>query len=502
MKKLLLAIALLAIAPLSLLAQVDTLQPAATFEAFRPVNDSRVWNFEIDKQNIGTLTSTITEEKSIDGLDGYVIEQKLSLDFRKAGTELTMQSEGEQYLSTTGAYLGCELSIEISGQRSKIKIRRDGDRLKAEVTAENGSSESAELFPRDGFGFELFYVDLMEAYFALQGAAVGQTFADTLYAVQSMIPVNLSALCLDYRYLGLFTGKYDSVFIINVTLPESYRLHMNRSHHLLKVDMPDRKLKIYQDYAGPARQSARDQEPGFSFAGLIRALPVIPIYLAFAAIAVSLLAWRGWRNRNAYAAFIGGAVLYLILPGTLHPLQKLIVDSLVIPAAKRGESLWILAILPTLVGGLLTTLLIYGALYSWQRFRAAQAGDLSAIGCFLGAGLALADSVYLATTIPSGLLISMMLLERAAFVILLAVVGAVLGRAMERDLHALIKNLVAVLILVSGFKYLPMLVQGRIVELQLMYILALLLAVILLGVVMILLSRSKARLARERRGTH
>jgi hypothetical protein len=150
MKKLLLAITLLAIAPLSLLAQVDTLQPAATFEAFRPVNDSRVWNFEIDKQNIGTLTSTVTGEKSIDGLDGYVIEQKLSLDFRKAGTELTMQSEGEQYLSTTGAYLGCDLSIEISGQRSKIKIKRDGDRLEAEVTAENGSSESAELFPRDG----------------------------------------------------------------------------------------------------------------------------------------------------------------------------------------------------------------------------------------------------------------------------------------------------------------------------------------------------------------
>ncbi len=500
MKKLFLLILTLCVSTSWALAQTETLNRASSFEAYRPLNESRVWNFEIEKQNIGSLTSTVTGKKSIDGIDGYVIDQSLSLDFRKAGTELTMQSTGKQYLASNGAYLGCDLELDISGQKSTIEIRRDGDRLEATVEADGGNSESAEVFPRDGFGFEVFYVDLIEAYLAMRGAEVGETIDDTLYAVQSMLPVSINALCLDFRNVGLYTNRYDSVFIINVSMPENYRLHINRTGHLVKVDMPDRKLKIYQDYAGPARQ-AKNQEPGFTVAGLLRALPVTPVYFGFGAIIVSLLAWRGWRHRDSYMAFAGGFVSVVLLPGTLHLLQKLVVDTVVLPAAQKGESLYILTIFPALLTGLFMTAFIAVLLLLWSKYRPVS-HDLSAIGAFLGAGMAVAESVYVATTIPAGFLFSLMLLERAAYVILLAVVGALIGRAMERGTDSLVRNLVAVVAIVTGFKYLPVLVQRRLVELDLMYIVSLLLAVVLLGVALILLARSKVKTARSRGGGH
>ncbi len=500
MKKLLLSIFSLCLSVSWAWAQTDTLHPAATFEAYRPLNESRVWNFEIEKQNIGSLTSTVTGKKSIDGIDGYVIEQALSLDFRKAGTELTVQSIGKQYLASNGAYLGCDLELDISGQKSTIEIRRDGERLEATVEADGGSSESAGLFPRDGFGFEIFYVDLIEAYLAIRGAEVGETIDDTLYAVQSMLPVNINALCLDFRNVGLYTNRFDSVFIINVSMPENYRLHMNRTRHLVKVDMPDRKLKIYQDYAGPARQ-AKNQEPGFTLGGLLRALPVTPVYFGFGALVVSLLAWRGWKRRDSYLAFAVGFMSIILLPFTLHLLQKLVVDVVILPAAQKGESLYILTIFPALLSGLFMTALVAVLLLLWSKYLRVS-HDLSAVGAFMGAGLAVAESIYMATTIPAGFLFSLMLLERAAYVILLAVIGALIGRAMERGTDPLVRNLVAVVVIISGFKYLPVLVQRRIVELDLMYILSLLLAIILMGVAMILLARSKVKAAKSRGGGH
>jgi hypothetical protein len=501
MKKLLFLVALLFGLPCLAQEPLDSLLPAPSLESFRKVGDSRVWNFEIDKQNIGTLTSTVTGTKSVDGQDGYVIAQELKLDFRKAGTELTMHSEGEQYLSTTGSYLGCKIKLDVSGQASTIRIERDGDRLEAEVSSESGSSESAVPFPREGFGFELFYVDLMEIYFAMKGTAVAQTHSDTLYAVQSMLPVSLSALCADFRNQALFTNKYDSIFIINVTLPENYRLYMNRSHNMVKAEMPDRKLKIYQDYIGPVRRTG-PQEPGFSFADLLRSLPVIPVYFGFAAIVVALLGWSGWKYRNCYMAFLGGMAIYLIVPLTLHPLQKLVVEHVVIPGAQKGESLYVLALLPALVAGLIFTAITVGSLYSLNRVPRDTSLSLASIGAFFGAGLAVADSIYLATTIPSGLLFSLMLLERAAFIILCTVIGSLIGRALERDTHALIQNLIGSFCLVMLFKYLPVLVQQRVVELKLMYILSLLISVIVLGIALILLARSSAKLKKHRTSGH
>ncbi len=80
-------------------AQVESASPAASFEAFRPVGESRVWTFEVDRQTIGSLTSTVTGKTEIDGIDGFVIQQDLRLDFAKAGSEIAILAEGEQYIS-------------------------------------------------------------------------------------------------------------------------------------------------------------------------------------------------------------------------------------------------------------------------------------------------------------------------------------------------------------------------------------------------------------------
>jgi hypothetical protein len=475
-------------------AQPASVPPAASFEAFRKVGDSRVWSFEVERQPIGSLTSTVTGKTEVDGIDGYVLAQQLVLDFSKSGSELTMRAEGEQYLSEKGYYLGCKLDLTVNGQASTLEITRNGEQLETVVKGTAGKTEDAILFPIDGFGFESFFVDLFELYFAIHGTAVEQTYADTLFSVQSMLPVNFSAFCLDYKWQGLFTGKFDSVFVLNVTLPENYRLYLNKSYHLAKAEMPDRKLKIYLDYAGPARGSQRQQEPGFTFAGLARALPVIPIYLVFAALVLVVLGWKGWRSKESYLAFIAGSITFILIPFLLYPLQKWAVDGIVIPGAQRGESLYVLALLPALIAGTLLTVIFAAALFSLRRTLVAASPRLSIIGAFFGAGFAVAESVLLSTTVPPNYLFSMMLIERAAFVILYATVGTLIGRGIARDTHALVQSIVAAILVVALFKYLPVLVQRRVVELDLMYIFALLLALVVMGVVLIIQSRSNSKL--------
>lgn len=475
------------------LAQQESVPPAASFEAFRKIGESRVWTFEVERQTIGSLISTVTGTTEIDGVDGYVIAQQLVLDFSKSGSELTLKAEGEQYVSEQGHYLGCKLDLIVNGQASTLEIERDGDRLEASVKGAFGKTENAIPFPIDGFGFESFFVDLFELYFAMQGTAVEQTYADTLFSVQSMLPVNFSAFCLDYKWQGLFTGKNDSVFVLNVTLPESYRLYLNKSYHLAKAEMPDRKLKIYLDYVGPARGSQRQQEPGFTFTGLVRALPAIPVYLAFAALVLVVLGWKGWRSKASYMAFAAGIAAFILIPFILYPLQKWAVDGIVIPGAQRGESLYVLALLPALIAGIILTAIFAAALFSLMRTLTAASPRLTIIGAFLGAGFAVAESILLATTIPANYLFSMMLVERAAFVVLYATIGALIGRAMEKDAHAVVQSMIAAVLVITAFKYLPVLVQQRLVELDLMYIFALLLALVALGVILIVLARSKTK---------
>ncbi len=375
---------------------------------------------------------------------------------------------------------------------SELKIERDGERLEASAKGVSGSTENAIPFPLEGFGYESFFVDLFELYFAMHGTAVGQTYLDTLFSVQSMLPVNFSALCLDYKWQGLFTGKYDSVFVLNVTLPENFRLYLNKSFHLAKAEMPDRKLKVYQDYVGPAQGRQQAQEPGFTFAGLIRSLPVLPVYLAFAALVLAVLAWHGLRSKYSYLSFLSGCVAFILVPFILHPIQKWVVDSVVIPGAQRGESLYMLALLPAITAGLLITAIFAIALHSLRRAPWSAAIRPDHFGAFFGAGFGVAESVLLATTIPSSFFFSMMLIERAAFVILYALIGALIGRALSKDSHAIVKALVGSVVVITLFKYLPILVQQRIVELALMYILALLIALILLGLVVIIFAREKA----------
>jgi hypothetical protein len=474
-------------------AQVASVPAAATFEAFRKVGESRVWTFEVERQTIGSLTSTVKGKTEIDDVDGYVISQRLVLDFSKSGSELTMKADGEQYVSESGYYLGCKLDLTVNGQTSILEINRDGDRLEASVKGETGTTESAIPFPNSGFGYESFFVDLFELYFAMHGVAVEQTYADTLFSVQSMLPINFNASCLDYKWQGLFTGKFDSVFVVNVALPENYRLFLNKSHHLAKAEMPDRKLKIYLDYVGPARGSQRNQEPGFTLTGLLRALPVIAIYLAFAALVLVPLGWRGWRSRTSYMAFAAGNVAFILVPFVLHPLQKWAVDGIVIPGARRGESLFVLALLPALIAGVILTAIFTAAFISLKKTLTAESPRLSVTGAFFGAGFGLAESILLAATIPTGYFFSMMLVERSAFVVLYATIGALLGRAVQQDAHAIVQSAVASLLIITLFRYLPVLVQQRIVELNLMYVFALLMALVLLGVILIILARSNSR---------
>src|SRR5512140_2709122 len=78
------------------------ISPAASLEAYRPVGESRLWSYEVHTQNVGSLVSTVTKKAKFEGQPAYVINEKLTLDFHPAGSDVSIQISGDQYLSDKG----------------------------------------------------------------------------------------------------------------------------------------------------------------------------------------------------------------------------------------------------------------------------------------------------------------------------------------------------------------------------------------------------------------
>ena len=96
-----------------------------SFSDYREIGELRFWTFIVSDSVVGTLLSTVKEEISIDGSEGYRIEEKLKLDYNKANIALKMDVLNQHYVTSRGYHLGDKMVLNINEQSEKLEVFND-----------------------------------------------------------------------------------------------------------------------------------------------------------------------------------------------------------------------------------------------------------------------------------------------------------------------------------------------------------------------------------------
>lgn len=464
--------------------------PAPTFESYRPVGETRLWSFEIKQQNVGRLISTVTKKTEIDDQPAFVINERLDLDFRPSGSDLSIQISGDQFVSPQGHYLGTEQQQTINEQTSLMKASLKGAIIDAVTTS--GGRETKQTLTLDpaGFVYDLFFLDQIELFFAMKGIRVGEIYADTFFSPQPMITTVFNGMVVDFVWQGLYTGHYDSVFIVNVSSPEPARLMFTKNYRLVKADFLGRNLKVYLDAVRQVSGSQAGQTPKLTLARFMMLVPVIGIYLTIAGLMLMLLGWDGFKLEEPYIALLFGAVLFAVVPLVQHPVQNWLIKGIVAPQG-QSQTIWLSAALPGVAAALLQTVVVAGAVLLLRKFRKFSDVSPVVLGAFIGSGFGVAEASYLSLFAPGDSLYSWGLIEKAAFITFHTAAGALIGRGVAAGSTRLLQFSLLAFAMNALLRYSPILVQQRILQLQLLHILLALVVLVFLVVALVLVRQRR-----------
>jgi hypothetical protein len=453
-------------------------------DEFRPDGELRMWTFVVKDSTIGRLFSTVKGRTTIDGIDAYIIEQRLGLDFSRHGSGVTIDIEGRQFVGDNGGYLGCELSIKTGDQVARLEIERDGDTLRGEVEQSGRSTDLQQHFDVNGFAADVYLLDLHELFLAMRDIRVGDTIRDTLFVPQLMLKQYVEATVDLFVNKEIYKGKFDSSFVITYSYPRRQAFYFTPDKRLVKVEIPGQQLKAYLDVVrkfDPLAKGPSATSP--TLGNLIERLPVFLAYFALGLIAAVFYVGRGWRWSVAWIGLVAGGLLYGLVTVTQMPLQMYLVENLFIPSIAEGGSPYLWGMFPALTAGIIQELLIAGLILGFAFLAKVRADRLAVIGAVCGAGFGIVEGCYLVTLASNVDVLSWHLLERGFTILFHATAGALLGRALAHGSadRRFRLTLIAMILFNTVLRYLPVFVQQRVIMVQMMYFLIPLLVVGLTG---------------------
>lgn len=442
-------------------------QNIPAFAGYRPVGETRLWTFVSRDSTIGQLISVVKEEIEINGRHGYVINNKLAINYRRPDNQLVMEIQGDRYVSDEGYYLGDKLKIKINDITEKFEFELKGDVLEGFFTR-SGKKESRTIpFPDDFFAWENYFVDQLELFLAMKNIRAGDTLVDSLYLPQSMYKEPLFGTVDAFLYKELYQNKFDSVYQIHLTLPQEFHAFLTRDGKLVRLDFPHYRIRAYLDLVRQKPPSPTPLKYGFNT--FLSALPSYVFYLIVAVFSALFLALGGFRWRFSYLAFLIGAVVYFLMLVTQIPIQKYIITRWLVPLVTAGGSLYVSGWLPALAAGLIQeTVKLATIIVVLFGFRIRENRFLY-IGTFCGVGFGFMEACYLARPIGILNLFSGALLESSFLILFHALSGTVLGYALSGTSRRIVFCLTGLVLFNTFLRYLPVFVQQQAVGVELMY---------------------------------
>ena len=441
--------------------------------AFRPVGEFRVWRFFSKQKTFGQLSSFIEAEKNIDGRPALQVSEALRLDFTQLGGDQVSEVRGETYVTPDGKYLGHKLEIGDGTTNEKFNADWDGSALNVHYTRGGNENVMSSPYGQPMYFWDPHLVDQLEIYLGLHDLEIGTILEDSIYLPQSLMKTSLKGQVVYFMWQEIYKGKIDSVFIIRLTEPSDYQLYFTPDKKLVRVDMIDQGMRVYQDLIqmAPAASTANEQsrqqiELPFSWKLVLLKLPHYLVFLAWAALALLLIQVRGFRWKSSYLYLVAGAIVYVLMPLALNRALGTFAGTLVDPSGDGGFGVHALGLIPPLVLGVIHFGLIMGTLGTMLRWLKSPEYRLTALGAFVGAGLGLADVFYV-----SGFRIEILfdwpLATRAATIFLYTFSGAIAGRSLMSGAGR--KIIWWALAAITVFRYLPLWIQTGLIDVQVMY---------------------------------
>ncbi|MFZ1683938.1 MAG: hypothetical protein WAU88_07365 [Candidatus Zixiibacteriota bacterium] len=473
-----------------------SLPPVKVLE-FRPKGDQRIWTFISRDSTLGQLVSTVLGKGEVADLEGIVISEDLSLDFRKSGGDLNLAVNNKHLVSEDGRHLADSMTISVNDQQDTLRLARVGDSLKGYGTR-GGVRQPVSLYsPVNRPCWDQLFLDQLELYLACRGVAVGDNIQDSVIAVQAFLSMPLAGTVQAFAGVSVSRGRADSAFGINFSLPQQMHVDLNRSRRLVKAEFPQQNLRVYLDLVTNTEKSASPPSPPF----LDTVVPRVPAFLVTLIVGAAALLFfvkRRFTWSLGYLAAGIGAALYWIVPVTQMPLQRYAIIHGMLPALKSGSSIFLLATMPALIAGVIQTLILGGLILVLKQQLNVKYDKLLDLGAFCGLGFGLMEAFYLLYTSPAFDVWSYAILERTFILVFHVSAGLLLANALKRDFGNFMKVALILIPINSLFRYLPIFVQQRVVGVE---ILSIMIAFVGLSVVFAALLASRTN-PKDHASTH
>jgi hypothetical protein len=493
-------------------AQADTSQPAGSVPQrhvsasksltdFRPVGETRLWTYFARQQRIpfGKLVSVVKEQTKVDGRDAVVLTQNLEIDYTKIGADRKVAVSGETRLSLDGFYLGTQYTIGTGDSAEKLELECVDSRVRGFFTRA-GDKVGVDLpLGAEAMAWDPSFADELEIYLARQDLNVGDSLRDSVYAPQSTLMSSIRGAVTLFMWREIYEGKFDSVYVIDLSEPNGYRAFFTPDKRLVRLDLPNQNIRMYQDAVRRPQAAAAAQtgpvapKPSpFSPRLIIFRLPHYIAYVLVALATVVFFTRAGFKWLDSYFALAAGAVVYLLVLVTQTPLQKLLASTLVAPMVSGGGSVYGWMLLPPLVAGVVQELIKWAVLAGLVFWRRAKEYRYATLGSFLGAGFGIVESSHVlgVSIIP---LFGWTLLERTFVIVFHVAAGAMLGQAMARG-RSMIFVILPILIGANTLiRYLPVFVQRGGIDIGLMHFVLAFLSLGLLLAALVVLRRTESR---------
>lgn len=487
-------IAIIALLPVTSSGTVR-LPASQAVESFRPIGDSRTWVFVAADSVLGSISSVITDKAAIDGTAGVVIEERLLLDYSWIGSPVQFDITNQRVVASDGTYLGDDMTLVIGGQQERLKLERTGEQLTGFFT--RGGGEVAQTFPfkHDGFAIDDNFLDQYELYFAMRDITVGQNLDDTVFSPRSGMTVLLKGTVESFGEVQIHQGRRDSVFAIHLSRPQEQYLFFRPDKRLVRADFPLQRIFAFQEPTEQSTTTAPEvgrrarSRPTVSIGRVVDKAPLFPVYVAIAALALALFAGAHFRRRLSYFCFGLGLVAYLPMLVTQVPLQHYLVEAVFLPGMARGASVYLLALLPALGGGVMQEGVKFLAVLMVHRERRIGGRRLTVIGAFCGAGFGVFEACHVTSIMPGELDIALTLMERGVFILVHVACGVFLGWGLAKG-HKYVAVMPVLAVTANTLcRYLPVFVQRGVVDVGALSIILIVVALATLSAALLLVRR-------------
>ena len=417
---------LLLVGTAPLIAQ--SLPAAKTIGDFWTKGEKKTYQFVFGGLDTGRLEATLDDIIKEGGSTRFEINEKLTLDSIPQIMPGPLVVEGKLTVDALGRFLSVDYRIRAAGGEEELHaVYNAGAGTVTIGRGDDGRAEQTIEVSGPVFIFDPYMLDQLELALAMNTLS-----REGRFALKLLSPQRMFAAEYEFSVPGRVQVRYgafaDSVWQVNMISPAQSTVYVDRKHRLVKFLESDQKLEaetLYDPFA--ARKAGSKGIFGWVNNQMSR-LPIYGFYALISLACLIFLARDSYRLRWSYVLLILGGIAYQFIFITQVPLQEFYALKVLAPALAMGQSIFIGAIVPALLTGLIQQALKLVPLLIAMRLPKIKPMAFISLGAFVGAGFGFVEACQIAGPVfQSRTMTSFTLVERIFTVLFHTTTGALMG---------------------------------------------------------------------------